>query len=137
MSSWERENLPNIIADPTTVAWVRNPTRSDWGLCLPRREGNAFHPFFPDFLVVREDGHRLVVAIIDPHDNSRPDAIEKAKGLSWYAAHHAEQVRHVDLVAKVDNTYRTLHMERTEIRAQVDALGDNLQELRNLLVREG
>jgi hypothetical protein len=136
-SSWERETLPDIIADPTTVAWVRNPTRSDWGLCLRRREGNAFHPFFPDFLVVRDDGHRLVVDIIDPHDYSRPDAIEKAKGLSWYAARHAEQVRHVDLVAKVDNTYRTLHVERTGIRAQIDALGDNTQEFKNLLVREG
>jgi hypothetical protein len=78
-----------------------------------------------------------VVDIIDPHDYSRPDAIEKAKGLSWYAARHAEQVRHVDLVAKVDNTYRTLHMERTGIRAQVDALGDNTQEFKNLIAREG
>ena len=136
-SSWEREVLKDVIDDPTTVIWVRNPSRSDWGLCLPRREGNAYHPFYPDFLVVRDDGDRLVVDVMDPHDWSRPDAVEKAKGLSWYAGRHAEQVRHVDLVAKVDGAYRTLHMERTEIRAQVDVLGDTSQDLKNLLVREG
>ncbi len=136
-SSWERDTLADIIADPTTVAWLRNPSRSDWGLCLPRREGNAYHPFFPDFLVVRDDGDRLVIDIVDPHDYTKPDAIEKAKGLSWYAARHAEAVRHVDLVAKVDGSYRTLHIERTEIRAQVDPLGNSTAEFRNLLIREG
>jgi type III restriction enzyme len=136
-SSWERDALADIVADPTTLFWVRNPARSEWGLCLPRREGNAYHPFFPAFLVIRDAGDRAGVDIIDPHDWSRPDAVEKAKGLSWYAARHAEQVGHVDLIAKVDGVYRTLHMERMEIRAEVDVLGDTSQELKNLLVREG
>jgi type III restriction enzyme len=136
-SSWEPDVLKDVIDDPTTVVWVRNPSRAEWGLCIPRREGNAYHPFYPDFLVVRDDGDRLVVDIIDPHDWSRRDAVEKAKGLSWYAARHAEQVRHVDLVAEVDGVYRTLHMERMAIRAQVDVLGDTSQDLKNLLTREG
>ena len=137
-SSWEREVLDAILADAATVAWLRNPSRSNSGLCLPRREGNAFHPFYPDFLVVRDDGGRLVVDVIDPHDHTKPDAVEKAKGLSWYAAKHAESLAgHVDLVAKVDGVYRTLHMERTGIRQKVDALGDSPAGLRNLLVAEG
>ncbi len=137
ISSWERETIAEVIADPATVAWVRNPAVDGWALCLPRLEGNEYRPFFPDFIVVRDDGTGPVADILDPHDHTKPDAVSKAKGLSWFAAHHAEVVGHVDLIAKIGNTYRRLHLEKSEVRDQVNALGDSLPELRNLLERLG
>ena len=103
---------------------------------MPWRDGNIWRGFFPDFLVVREDGERLVVDIIDPHDHTKLDAVGKAKGLSSYAATHAERLGHVDLVAKIGTRYRRLHLDQLAIRSKVDALASTA-ELLNLYQREG
>jgi hypothetical protein len=79
---------------------------------VPWRDGNIWRGFFPDFLVVREDGERLVVDIIDPNDHTKPDAVGKAKGLSDYAGKHADLLGHIDLVAKIGTRYRRLHFDQ-------------------------
>jgi len=137
-SSWETDTLDEALADLNTLAWLRNMERAHWALRIPRREGNEWRPFFPDFLAVRRDGDRVVVDILDPHDHTKPDSVSKAKGLSLYARRHAEKVGHVDLIAKISGTYRRLHLDREAIRKQVDALSDSgLKELHALFVREG
>lgn len=62
--------------------------------------------------------------------------VGKAKGLSAYAASHAEQVGHVDLVAKIGTRYRRLHLDQSAIRRRVDAL-TSTGELHNLYQSEG
>lgn len=137
-SNWERDTLDWELREHDVIAWLRNVERAPWALCIPRREGNGWRPFFPDFLVVRRDGNSMRVDIIDPHDNTRPDAVSKAKGLSDYARRHTERVGHVDLIAKVGTVYRRLHLDRESIRKQVDSLSDAGQkELTALFEREG
>jgi hypothetical protein len=68
---------------------------------------------------------------------TKPDAISKAKGLSEYARRHADQLGHIDMIAKVGDRFCRLHLERGAIRIQVDRLGDSLAELQNLYLREG
>jgi hypothetical protein len=72
---------------------------------------------------VREDGERPTVDTIDPHDYTKPDAVGKTKGLSEYAAKHADILRHIDLIAKIGTRYRRLHLEQLAVRRAVDALG--------------
>jgi type III restriction enzyme len=103
---------------------------------VPWRDGNIWRGFFPDFLVVREHGERLIVDIIDPHDDTKPDAVGKAKGLSDYAGKHADLLGHIDLIAKIGTRYRRLHLDQLAIRNKVDAL-QTISELRGLYVREG
>ena len=103
---------------------------------MPWRDGNIWRGFFPDFLVVREDGERLIVDIIDPHDHTKPDAVGKAKGLSDYAGKHADVLGHIDLVAKIGTRYRWLHLDQLAIRKRVDAL-TSTGELLNLYQGEG
>jgi type III restriction enzyme len=137
-SSWETDTLENELANREVVAWLRNVDRASWALRIPRRDGNAWRPFFPDFLLVREDRDRLVVDILDPHDYTKLDAVSKAKGLSDYARRHAERLGHVDLIAKFGTTYRRLHLDREAVRKQIDALSDTgNKELAALLQREG
>lgn len=138
-SGWERDTLIEAMARDGAIGWLRNVDRAPWSLRMSRREGNEWRPFYPDFLVVRQDGERLVVDILDPHDHSKPDAVTKAKGLSDYARRYAEKVGHVDLIASVDGKrYRVLHLEREAIRKQIDALPDQgNKELKALYEREG
>jgi hypothetical protein len=39
--------------------------RKDWVLCVPYQDGETSRPMFPDFLLVRDEGSKLVVDIID------------------------------------------------------------------------
>lgn len=126
-SSWERETIQNELGEPDSVAWLRNVDRAVWALRLPRREGNGWRPFFPDFLAVHQQGDRVVVDLLDPHDHTKPDAVSKAKGLSAYARKHAERVRHVDLIAKIGDRYRRLHLEHEAVRKRVDAISTNAE----------
>lgn len=137
-SSWEIDVIEQELARPDSLAWLRNVDRTEWSLCVARREGNEWRPFYPDFLFVRDTDHGVVVDIVDPHDHTKPDAISKAKGLSDYARKHSESVvNHVDIVAKIGGTYRRLHLERESVRKQVDKLSDNAKELESLYTREG
>jgi hypothetical protein len=135
LNGWEADSVVPETTKPATVGWLRNGEREGW-FCVPWRDGNIWRGFFPDFLVAREDGQRLVVDIIDPHDHTKLDALGKAKGLSDYAGKHADLLGHIDLVAKIGIRYRRLHLDQLAIRNKVDAL-QTLSELRGLYVREG
>jgi hypothetical protein len=138
LNRWESPTIHDEIIRPETLGWLRNTVdREGQSFCVPWRKGNDWAPFFPDFLVVRQDGDGAKVDIFDPHDHDRSDAVAKAKGLSAYAARHADVVGHVDLIAKVGDRLRRLHLERGAIRAEVDRMGDSLADLRNLYLREG
>ena len=134
-SSWESDLLSESLGG--LVGWLRNMPGQDWSLCVPWRDKNTPHPFYPDLLFVRQDGDRLVVDVIDPHDPGLPDAIGKAKGLSAYARNHGHLLGHIDLVVKLDGRYRRLHLEQEAVRKEVDALGDGPSELGNLYLRRG
>lgn len=138
LNKWEGPTITGEITRPETLGWLRNTVdREGQSFCVPWRKGNDWAPFFPDFLVVRRDGDGAKVDIFDPHDHDRSDAVAKAKGLSAYAAKHADVVGHVDLIAKVGDRLRRLHLERGAIREEVDRIGDSLAELRSLYLREG
>jgi type III restriction enzyme len=135
LNGWETDTVVPETTKPTTIGWLRNGEREGW-FCVPWRDGNIWRGFFPDFLLVREDGNRVLVDILDPHDHTKPDAVGKAKGLSSYAATHAEQLGHVDLVARIGTRYRRLHLDELAIRNKVDALSSTA-ELLNLYQHEG
>jgi type III restriction enzyme len=135
LNGWEADSVGPETAKASTLGWLRNGEREGW-FCVPWRDGNIWRGFFPDFLIVREDGERLIVDIVDPHDHTKPDAVGKAKGLSDYAGKHADLLGHIDLIAKIGARYRRLHLDQSAIRHKVDAL-QTLSELRGLYVREG
>jgi type III restriction enzyme len=135
LNGWETDSVVPETTKPATVGWLRNGEREGW-FCVPWRDGNIWRGFFPDFLLVREAGDRLVVDIIDPHDHTNPDAVGKAKGLSDYAARHGDVLGHIDLVAKIGTRYRRLHLDQSAIRNKVDAL-TTIGELLNLYNAEG
>lgn len=132
-NTWETPTLNEALSGEGVVGWLRNvPRREEGSLCVRWRDGNAWHPQFPDFLVVREvEEGRLVVDILDPHDHTRADAAKKAQGLAEYAQAHGHLLGHIDLLAKIGNSLRRLHLENEQIRKAV-AQADTLDALRLL-----
>ena len=45
---------------------------------------------YPDFIILRRAGKRVIVDLLEPHDIARTDAVYKAKGLARYAEKHGE-----------------------------------------------
>lgn len=129
LNSWEKATIEPVADRDDTIGWLRNGDREGWAFCVPWLDGSIWRGFFPDFLVARKDGDRIVVDILDPHDHTKPDAVGKAKGLSMYAAKHGDVLGHVDLVAKVGAKYRRLHLDRSAVRNEVDAISTNAELL--------
>ena len=121
-SSWESATLHEELAKPEIVAWFRNPAdpNDKSALRIPWRDKNISRPFYPDFLMVRVEGERLLVDILDPHDPTRPDALGKAQGLSEYARKHHLGLGHIDLIAEVKGRLRRLHLEHEATRRAID-----------------
>jgi len=90
-SSWERDLLEAELKRDEVEGWVRNVPRDEGCLRVPFSKDNIAHPFYPDFLFARRSNGSLLIDILDPHDHTRAEAVEKAKGLSTYAREHGAQ----------------------------------------------
>jgi type III restriction enzyme len=131
LNNLERAAIGEDLTRPGVIGWLRCVERQSWALTVPWQDSGITRPFYPDFLVVREEDGVVVVDVLDPHDQKIPDALGKAKGLGDYARDHADEIGHVDLVAEVDGRMRRLHLDSDSVRKAVYAL-TTLAELTNL-----
>ncbi len=63
------------------AGWLRNIPKKPWALCVPYALGQK-RPMYPDILTFRREAGKIRIDILDPHDESRGDAPEKAAGLA-------------------------------------------------------
>ena len=117
----EAEVVREELANPEVLFWLRVPPRKDWSFCVPFTDGTAERPLYPDFLFVRQDGDRLLMDIIDPHDPGLEDAARKAAGLASYAQRHGHLVGRIDLVARIDGHLSRIHLKDDTSREAVAA----------------
>ncbi len=91
LNTWEQRTLGWVLDGPDTVAWYRNPTGGKHTLAVPWSTADGVaKTLYPDFLVVRRSGERLVVDVLDPHDPSRSDTVDKWSALAGFATKHAD-----------------------------------------------
>jgi len=129
LNNWERAAIKEDLARTGVLAWLRCVDRQAWALSLPWNDEGITRPFYPDFLVVREEAGGVVVDVLDPHDHTKPDALAKAKGLAEYARIHADEIGHVDLVAEVDGKMRRIHLDSESVRKSLYAITTNAELL--------
>jgi len=98
LNRWETMVIEEELNREGLVAWLRNPDRKLWSLRIPYKLGGEVKPFYPDFLIVRQEGQRLVVDLLDPHMINLADAPAKAAGLADYAAKHAMEFGRIELI---------------------------------------
>jgi type III restriction enzyme len=115
----EEDVLERELARKDVVGWLRNVDRKPWALCVPYEVDGEDRPMYPDFLIVRRDGARLVVDIIDPHTISLADAPAKAAGLAKFAAQHADMFGRIEFIMLRGKQSKTLDLTDETVRNRV------------------
>lgn len=116
---WETAVIEAELARADLVAWLRNPDRKPWSLCVPYDLGGEHQPLYPDFLVVRQTPAGLVVDLLDPHSIDLADAPAKAAGLARYAAKHAHEFGRIELIIVDGDDIRRLDLTDEATREKV------------------
>jgi type III restriction enzyme len=121
-SSWERKVVDAELMRKDVVGWLRNPDRKPWSLCIARRDGAGWKPFYPDFIFFRKAGKGVVPDIIDPHLLSAEDMPERAVDFAKYAKNHANLFGRIEMVifdGPNDDQGRRIDLADERIREKV------------------
>ena len=107
LNGWEREVIIEAEKDPDFVCWLRNQDRKHWSLCIPYTMNEKTHPFYPDFIIIRKDGHGgYLLDIVEPHKKDE-DNVPKAKAMAKYAEEAEGNVERFEMTRKYgDKMYR-------------------------------
>lgn len=117
LGAWEEAVLNEELANPHVVGWLRNLDRKAWSLELPYESGGEVRPMYPDLVVVRMDGKGFAVDVLEPHDPSLADNVDKARGLARFAERHGAQFGRIQLIRKRSSPAGGEHFVRLEINA--------------------
>lgn len=101
LGAWEADVLSEELADASVVAWLRNVDRKPWALEVPYGPSGSMKPMFPDLLIVRKSSKGYVFDILEPHNPSLDDNLEKAKGLAVFAKNHWHLFGRIQLIRKL------------------------------------
>jgi type III restriction enzyme len=129
LNPWESEVLSEELAGGA-VAWLRNLDRKSWSLEVPYEKAGILTPMYPDLIVIRKDEHGYIFDILEPHDPSRSDNCEKARGLAKFAENHWSLFGRIQLIRKMKgpdgaNHYYRLDMSRASTRNKVRSIVNN------------
>ena len=132
LNSWETQVLADALAATGAVGWLRNQPRQDWSFSIPYRHHNEVRPLFPDFLVFRKTGGKIVADVLEPHAMAYDDSWAKAVGLAEFAKRHGDQgFGRIGLITKVGKSMKRLDLNNTTVRDKVLGVLNNqhLQQL--------
>ena len=117
-NNWEEAVLREEMKDKKFAGWLRNIPKKPWALCVPYGQGQA-KPLYPDLLSFRRDGSKIRIDILDPHDDSRSDAAEKAVGLANFARKHGAAFGRIEIIRVVNERIQRLRLHQESIRDKV------------------
>lgn len=141
LNNWEEGVLIEEQRQADYVCWFRNPPRKPWSLCIPYEMGGVQKPTYPDFVIIREEeDQEYVVDILEPHDPSRTDNLNKAKGFAEYARQNPG-VGRIQLIRKGKdavghNRFKRLDMAMSAVRDKVSRAITN-EELDHIFETDG
>ncbi len=135
LNTWETATMEAELARPEAVAWLRNPDRKDWALCVPYEQHGEAKPLYPDFIVFRRVEGTVVADVVDPHGVNLEDAAAKAKGLATFAHAHGHAFGRVEMVMKDGDSLLRLDLLDDTVREEVRraTTPDQVRQLYRLL----
>lgn len=76
---------------------------------------------FPDFIFARRDGDTVRLALCEPHEPERVDALPKAMGLAAYARDDGGPFERIEICAKINPGGPMLRLDllRLDVREEV------------------
>jgi type III restriction enzyme len=135
VNTWEDTVLRDEMKGKTFAGWLRNIPRKHWALCVPYGQGYA-KPMYPDILAFRREGNKIKVDVLDPHDESRGDAAEKAAGLADFARKHGAAFGRIELIRIEKGQIQRLRLHQELVRDKVLKVTD-LKHLAELYEQHG
>ena len=129
-NSWEDAVLREEMKSKNFAGWLRNIPKKHWSLCVPYGQGQA-KPMYPDMLVFRRESKKIKFDILEPHDDSRGDAAEKAAGLANFARKHGAAFGRIEMIRLVKGKIERLRLHEEAVRDKVAEVSDlkHLSEL--------
>ena len=138
LNPWEEGVISAEQKRDDFVCWLRNNDRKPWSFCIPYKKGNPSvdAATYPDFIIIRRSGNDYIVDLLEPHDPTRDDNLEKAKGFVAYAKDNSLTIGRVQLIRKIDSginsgKFHRLDMTDPAVQARVDVCVTNA-ELNNV-----
>jgi type III restriction enzyme len=117
-NTWEYLVLREEMKGQTFAGWLRNIPKKHWALCVPYGQGEK-KPMYPDMLVFRREGNKIKIDVLDPHDDSRADAPEKAAGLADFARKHGSAFGRIEMIRVVNGHIQRLRLHQESVRDKV------------------
>lgn len=130
LNGWEKAFMKWTEEQDGFVCWLRNLPRRDWAFCVPYEKAGE-KPFYPDFVIVRNDGNGFVVDVLEPHDDSRLDTWAKVKGLAKFADDHEVTFGKLMVGRKTGDTLQVINVadHKTREKARKMAAPADLEAL--------
>ncbi|MET3938453.1 type III restriction enzyme [Paenibacillus sp. PvP094] len=124
LNGWEKDVVKIMLEKDDVCAWLRNPDRKYWSLCVPYEDGGKNYPMFPDFIFIRKHNNKIVFDLFDPHDSSKNDNVPKIKGLARYAEKYWTLFPRIGFIRKQNGKdkqerYYYLNVSNTIVRSKV------------------
>ena len=143
LNSWEDGVVEEEEQRGDFVCWLRNVSRASWALTIPYEIDGVSKPMYPDFIIVRRDAMAAsgyAFDILEPHNPSLADNLQKAKGLAKYAQAETKFAR-IQLIRKIKDSsgkdkFNRLDFCKGEIRDKV-LRAQTLEELNNIFEADG
>jgi type III restriction enzyme len=135
VNTWEDTVLREEMKDSSFAGWLRNIPKKHWALCVPYGQGQA-KPMYPDLLVFRREGSKIKIDVLDPHDDTRADAAEKAVGLADFARKHGSGFGRIEMIRIVKGQIQRLRLHQESVRDKVLKVTD-LKHLAELYGQHG
>lgn len=143
LNNWEDGVVEEESKREDFVCWLRNIPRASWALRIPYEVDGAKKPMYPDFLIVRRDATAVsgyAFDILEPHNPSLADNLQKAKGLARYAQEETKFAR-IQLIRKFTDhsgvaRFKRLDFCKGEIRDKV-LRAVTLEEFNNIFEADG
>lgn len=124
LNTWEKAVIEDAMKQPGFVGWMRNFDRKDWSIAIPY-DDRGTKPFYPDFVIVREEDGDLVADMIDPHDSTRDDTWAKAKGLAEYAEKHGHSFGSLEFAIVVKGSIKRMNLNDLATRKKAKKFQSN------------
>jgi type III restriction enzyme len=122
-NTWEGPTIEQELR-AAPHAWLRNPPRKDWAVCVPYTLAGEVRGCYPDFVIFHRVGSGVRVRIVDPHSLHLPDAAARAAGLAHYADKHAPAFDAIEMVIVDGKRQLRLDLTQEEIRTHVREVKD-------------
>ena len=116
LNTWEDAVVLEEEKRDDFVCWIRNPVRAYWSIAFPCKSGISYYATYPDILIVRKHGFEdFVMDVLEPHDPTRRDNIEKAHAFAEYAGDFPGVFGRLQLIRQVKGVDGKFHLKRLDL----------------------